>query len=76
MGFVIFMGVLLGAGLAAGIAFIICASSLSKSNDFGDTAIPIDTYCGYTPPNIEYVGNVSNGGFGLKNGIGGNFNLW
>jgi hypothetical protein len=71
--FYIIFGVLMGLGTAVGIAFIICASSLLKSNDFGDTTIPIDTYTGYTPPRIEYGGVVNDSGFGMKVG---NIDLW
>lgn len=64
MGFATVVGFLLGLALAVGIAFVICASSLAKSNDFGDTKIPIDQYTGYTPPQVTNCGQVSGGSSG------------
>ena len=75
MSFVTVVGILLGLALAVGLAFLITASSLSKSKDFGDTDIPIDQYTGYTPPQITSVGQVSSkGGDWSSNFLNGNGN--
>lgn len=79
MGFVTAVGILLGLALAVGLAFLITASSLSKSNDFGDTDIPIDQYTGYTPPQITSAGQVSSKGADWTSSFlngNGNRNRW
>ena len=79
MSFVTVVGILLGLALAVGLAFLITASSLSKSNDFGDTDIPIDQYTGYTPPQITSVGQVSSKGVDWTSNFlngNGNRNRW
>ena len=54
----IVIGIIFGLALSAGVAFMIGAIILRKSNDFGDSTAEITTYTGYDPVNVDVAGQV------------------
>ena len=46
---IVFLGIILGIALAAGLSFLISSIILLKSNDFGNVQATIEQYTGYDP---------------------------